>query len=46
MVFAPVAQDVILPMSKDSPLNQQPICNADQFKAHAVITAGGQAVQY
>ncbi len=26
-------------------LNQQLICNADQFK-HAVITVGGQAVQY
>lgn len=38
-------QDVIPPYEQMYLLNQQLICNADQFK-HAVITVGGQAVQY
>ncbi|HHD7473764.1 TPA: hypothetical protein ACOVJJ_005467 [Klebsiella oxytoca] len=38
-------QDVIPPYEQVYLLNQQLICNADQFK-HAVITVGGQAVQY
>ena len=38
-------QAVIPPYEQVYLLNQQLICNADQFK-HAVITVGGQAVQY
>ncbi|EEW1187858.1 hypothetical protein EB439_23640 [Escherichia coli] len=38
-------QDVIPPYEQMYLLNQQLICNADQLK-HAVITVGGQAVQY
>jgi len=38
-------QEVIPPYEQVYLLNQQLICNADQFK-HAVITVGGQAVQY
>ncbi|QOL14862.1 hypothetical protein [Dickeya dianthicola] len=38
-------QNVIPPYEQVYLLNQQLICNADQFK-HAVITVGGQAVQY
>ena len=38
-------QDVIPPYEQMYLLNQQLISNADQFK-HAVITVGGQAVQY
>ncbi|ELI8127124.1 hypothetical protein ACRRQX_000330 [Yersinia enterocolitica] len=38
-------QDVIPPYEQMYLLNQQLICNADQFK-YAVITVGGQAVQY
>lgn len=37
--------DVIPPYEQIYLLNQQLICNADQFE-HAVITVGGQAVQY
>ncbi|EDV2568421.1 TPA: hypothetical protein ACU9K7_003241 [Salmonella enterica] len=38
-------QDVIPPYEQMYLLNQQLICNADQFE-YAVITVGGQAVQY
>ncbi len=38
-------QDVIPPYEQMYLLNQQLICNADLLK-HAVITVGGQAVQY
>jgi hypothetical protein len=38
-------QNVIPPYEQMYLLNQQLICNADQLK-HAVITVGGQAVQY
>lgn len=38
-------QDVIPPYEQMYPLNQKLICNADQFE-YAVITVGGQAVQY
>lgn len=45
MVFFMPVQDVIPSYEQMYLLNQQLICNADQFK-YAVITVGGQAVQY